>query len=353
MTPTAGATAGDRKRERIDPLIAEPQDRWDLFLAGTENGTIFHAAWWYRAWEIEPEVRVLEGDGGRIQAGICYARGRKWGGSAILRPPLSPRNGPAYLPSGRQGRPARYSHAKQMVQAVLPLLPRVSVYDLILSPGDIDIQPYLWNGFDALVAYTYVIPKEDAGAWREGASEKQRRNLRKAHEEASASGYTLVVDPPFEEVRPVLAETPALKGYSISRHFAVMPRWWEAVRARDAGRSYLLRDREGRGACAALMVWDHRSAYYLAGGMRGDLRKTARSNLLLFERMIDDAHERGLDFDFEGSTVPGVEYFFRRLGGELRPFYRVIKIPSPLVFSLWQAHRFLTRHRRRRWVRHD
>ena len=136
----------------------------DRFLAAAENGTIFHSAWWHRAWGVKPTIRVLTDDRGQIQGGVCYLLGRKWGGNAILRPPLSPRNGPVFLGSAKKGRYARATHVKKMLLRTLQLLPPVSVHDLILCPGDIDVQPFQWNGFDTVVAYTYIIPRAETTA---------------------------------------------------------------------------------------------------------------------------------------------------------------------------------------------
>ena len=69
--------------------------------------------------------------------------------------------------------------------------------------------------------------------------------------------------------------------------------------------------------------------------------------------MIADAHAMGLDFHFEGSVLPGVERFFRSLGGELRPFYRMLKFPLPRAYLVWHGYHYWTRHRRRPWVWHD
>jgi hypothetical protein len=69
--------------------------------------------------------------------------------------------------------------------------------------------------------------------------------------------------------------------------------------------------------------------------------------------MIEDAHAMSLDFDFEGSVLPGVERYFRSFGAELRPVYRVLKLVSPWAFFVWHGYRYWTKHRRREWVWYD
>ena len=132
-------------------------------------------------------------------------------------------------------------------------------------------------------------------------------------------------------------ETAEIKRYAKTRDARAAAAWWNAVQCQKAGRAYLLRDRDGRPASATVMVHDNAPAYYLGGGIRRDLRQGSIFNVFLFHRMIDDAHAMGLDFDFEGSVLPGVERFFRSLGGQLRPLYRVLKFPSPIAYRSGMA----------------
>src|SRR5208282_3089264 len=100
----------------------------------------------------------------------------------------------------------------------------------------------------------------------------------------------------------------------------------------------------GEAMAADILIWDRHTAYSILGGIRADLRKDSRVGTILLERMIGEAHGRNLDFDFEGSALPGVERFMRSFGAELRPMTRVVKFRSPLAFALWQTHRYFTRH---------
>jgi hypothetical protein len=101
-----------------------------------------------------------------------------------------------------------------------------------------------------------------------------------------------------------------------------------------------------------MLVYDKQTMFSLFGGMREDLRRVSHVGVFLLDRMIRDAHQMGLNYDFEGSVLPGVEYFMRSFGGELHPLYRVVKFPSPLSYLVWHGYRYLTKHRRR-WVWYD
>ena len=338
------------KAEACQVLPLADHDRWDEFVLSPGHGTLFHTAWWYRAWGMQPTVQALCDAQGKIQAGICYAMGRRWGLRSIVRPPMTPRNGPVFAPLADAGRHRQHTHHKKMTSLAIGALPRLAAYDFILRPDDADVMPFLWNGFDTLIVYTYVVPRTERDTWIKHASKTQQRRVRTAARHAEEEQYGFEPDPDFGEVLALLKATAEAKRYSMARFVGSLPAWWREVQARQAGSAYLLRDGAGRPACAALMVYDSQCAYYLGGGIRSDLRSGSIVNVLLFHRMIQDAHAQGLDFDFEGSVLPGVEGFFRSLGGELRPLYRVVKLPSLVSYLIWSGYRYLKGHRKRAWI---
>jgi len=335
---------------RAEPLEPAEHELWDRFAMSSGGGAVFHTSWWYRGWGTSPTIHVLRDANGDIQGGICYALARRLGSRVIARPPLTAQNGPLFAPCRESGRHRQNTENKRTVLSLIHGLPRLGGYDFVLRPCDTDVMPFLWNGFDTLVGYTYFIPQTERETWLQHASKTQRWSVRRAAREAAEKGFGFVDKPPLGEILQLLKETATFKGYRFSTVEQRTTIWWQMVEEHGAGRAYLLRDSHGHPACGALLLYDGRTAYYAAGGIRNDLRKGSLVNVLMIHRMIEDAHAMGLDFDFEGSILPGVEGFFRSLGGELRPVFRVVKFPSPLLCVGWQVYRYFTRHGRREWV---
>jgi hypothetical protein len=307
---------------------------------------------------MEPIVQVTTNTAGEIQAGICYCVGRRFTTNAIVKPPMTSFNGPLFLPLQKGSRHGCNSQVKKMFQTLLAQLPSLGMYDFVLTYGDSDLLPFLWNGFDTLVEYSYVIPVAEKGTWTRHAAKTRRWSLRKASRDAAEGSFWIDDRPAFSEVVSILHQVEVQRDFR-PHDTDRLDRWWTAVADRKAGNAYVLRDGQGHGAAATVMVHDHRSAFYVAGGMRGDFRKGSMANVLLMHRMIEDAHGMGLDFDFgsigcgavrSSRPKPGVEGFFRSLGGELRASYRPVKLPSLRADLIWQGYRYLTGHRRRRWV---
>jgi hypothetical protein len=352
ITARAVEKSADAVERRFARLPDSQYAEWDEFVLNCERGSAFQTIWWYRAWGTEPVVQVLRNSQGEIEAGICYALGRRWGTSAMVRPPCTAGNGPVFLNAKGQGRYKEITHAKQMTLMAIHSLPRLGLYDMRLRPADQDLMPFLWNGFETHVGYTYVIPAAEKDSWMDGAAKSTRKELRRAAREVEEQGYRIEEGPDPAEMLPLIQDTVDFKQFRIERLRERFANWWNALRDHKVGRGYLLRDRDGRPMATDVLIYDRRRAYSVLGGIRADLRKDSRVGTILLDRMIRDAHQMGLDFDFEGSALPGVERFMRSFGGELQPMCRVIKIRSPLAWIMWQTYRYFTQHRRS-WVWHD
>ena len=183
----------------------------------------------------------------------------------------------------------------------------------------------------------------------DGASKTTRKELRRASREVSEQGYQIEENPDAADMLPLIQDTINAKEFRIDRLAERFADCWQAIREHQVGVGYLLRDKAGVPMAADILIWDRSTAYSILGGIRSDLRKDSRVGTILLERMIRKAHGRGLDFDFEGSSLPGVERFMRSFGGELRPMTRVVKIRSPLTYTLWHTYRYFTQHRKP-WV---
>ena len=93
----------------MHPLDESQYDEWDRFVAKA-NGTIFHNAWWYRAWGVKFDIYALRDESGEIEAGMpVYISGfshipEVFGVKGLTKPPLTLVNGPLFMDSSKAGR---------------------------------------------------------------------------------------------------------------------------------------------------------------------------------------------------------------------------------------------------------
>lgn len=334
----------------MSELLPENQyDQWDGFVKQARGGTLFHESWYLRALSDRLSIVVLRDGAGRIEAGMALTPTRFLGAAATRRPSYTPYNGPLIRPSAKANASEAMSEEKNRMVRLLGQSPRMGMYDFILSPDFGDTMPFLWNGFDVTVGYTYQIPPAGPEPWQSAMSSGHRRDLRKAGAVLQDCGALLETSDDLESCRSVLLETARLKGFKEESSWEAMRAWWQEVVAHNAGRVYRIRQPGQEPLCASLLVWDRCCGYYLASGMRGDVRHGPMNLLgrLLIDRMIQDSHRQGLTFDFEGSVLPGVEPYFRGWGGKCVPKCRAVKIPNFCAHAIWSLHRYWKGHRKR------
>ena len=98
---------------------------------------------------------------------------------------------------------------------------------------------------------------------------------------------------------------------------------------------FFAKNTEGAIEAAIYVIFDDKTAYYLAGGATDEGRLRGAMHGLL-ARAIEEAAAAGCTiFDFEGSMLQGVEPFFRGFGGELTPYFRVYKFANKLLGHLF------------------
>lgn len=321
---------------------ADPAE-WDAFVERCPGAHVFLTSWWHAAWGIEPELHVLRGRAGGILAGLALVRGRWLGGDAVRRAPYTPYNHPL-VDTALIDEPVR-QHAA--LGAVLDAFRGFRSLDFSI-PFDAPLigMPYIQRGFETQLGVSYVIRAAHGAGWASRMTARHRKNARKAAKDAAAAGWTVSGDGRGEELWPLLEVTAEDKGYGLALDGARFAKAVETLRARGAAEIWIVRDAKGEPLAGTLLGRGMRCGHYLAGGLRHDLRRNSNVNYPLLEAMIDATIQSGLDFDFEGSSIPGIDMFFRGWGGDVCYVMRQIRMQPALLHAAASTARRLGRARR-------
>jgi CelD/BcsL family acetyltransferase involved in cellulose biosynthesis len=325
----------------------EPEEwyRWDALVSEHPHGTLFQSSSWLSRLPGTLSVLVWEEEG-RLLGGVPILRNRRFRMEGVHPPALTPYMGPLIMsPTDGEKAHARRSVYQQGVQVLLGALPPVGHLDFLLHPGQTNLLPYLWNGFSVDVGYTNVLE----GSYEDFLSQMSyghRKKLRRLQRMQEAGHIQMVeLDNPLE-LMPLLEATMRTKFFrydvdAIARLFTLdnHRKSWQAVKAVA----------DGKALACALCAFDTRSYYSLVGGVsREGNSDLSNAHLLCFDHMIRLALESSRRFDFCGSSLPGVDHFNRRYGGELQPRLRVLKSRS-LMMSLLRVGKMI-RHERKPWT---
>ncbi len=169
----------------IRPLNEDELAIWDELVENSPRGTLFHRSFWLKASEM-PFVICGYFKGNTLLAGIPLYHYRKFGIRIATHPKL-----PAYFPylgPVFKHQDTKYvnkiSSEKEISRAIACRLKQESVAIFVTAPGDVDLQPFLWEGFSTNMNYTYIINLSNSleDIWK-SMDDKRRNNIRKAEKD--------------------------------------------------------------------------------------------------------------------------------------------------------------------------
>lgn len=251
---------------------------------------------------------------------------RKLGFRIITMPPLTPYLGPwLHYPEG-QKQPAKLAFEKKVMEGLLEQLPASDRFIQYLHPEVSNWLPLKWAGFTQTTRYTYILPDlSNLDTVHTNMQGNIRREIKKAKQlltvtqtDSVGTLYSLMRDDMAGKKEPLLFD------------LAHMQRVFHATHAVGRASVFQAKDEKGTVAASIMLVWDDRSAYYLAGACRPEFKTSGVMSLLLWEGICHAATVTKA-FNFEGSIREPIERFFRAFGGIQTPYHEIRRTDSRVL----------------------
>ncbi len=253
---------------------------------------------------------------------------RKYGIKLLRTPRFSPAI-PFWVSAGNYNSSSRNSRIKKVMAAFAEdLIEAGGIVSMALPVGILDTQPLTWNGFKVIVRYTYRLfldkPEIEIVA---GYASKRRNEISRAKRNGIEVCVSNNLEPAYSLICASLdRKTP---GFDARRVYDIMNRFIKIGQYICC----IAIDKEGPVA-ASFCVHDQHVAYYLLGGFNKEADSIGAAPLTLHQCILE-AKKKGLSiFDFEGSMVPEIEFYFRTFGGSLTPYFVANRASLPLEIGL-------------------
>ncbi len=286
----------------LDAVITEGSSSWQVVLAKDKKGQIIGA--------------------------LTFQMKQKWGLTVLSETPLSPFCGIWFKKIDNQKQHEQYHFIKKILAELIQQLPPFHFANFRFSTALIDWQPFFWAGFQQTTRYTYQLDFTKTDNLFANFNQNTQRNIRKAEQHFQITQSNDLDK--FLTISNLTFERQKLKNpapHSIWQNAdTYLKKTGQRVIYFATNTDGTSRDnREGEAEAVVYIVFDKKTAYYLAGGATEIGRKQGAMHLLLGQA-IEDAKAKGLDtFDFEGSMLKGVESFFRGFNATLTPYFKVWK----------------------------
>lgn len=308
---------------------SEPGDRQALVALAERWGNVFVSEAWTGLFGDLARTLVLQDDGERPIGGLVVRDERRFGLRVCRNLPATPSCGP-FLELSASNPSVLQTRVKQAMAAFREALDAEG-YALITLSIDRrwrDLQPFVWARYGVTPTYTYLL---DLAADENAIWERMSGDRRKAIRKATKDGVTV------EDV-----SDPARVLELVRRTFERQERGFDQAAVARVLQGFLAPGRgyarvavqDGHDVAAVFCLVDGATAIYLLGGYDAAHRHAGAGALAMWEA-IRHARATGLGtFDFEGSSVPAIEQYFRGFGGTLTDGARVTRAWLPIEVAL-------------------
>lgn len=280
-------------------------------------GNIFMQPWWLDVvapgrWE---DIRVEKG--GQIFARWPIVQKKEKGFTFITMPVLTQKLGPWIKQSGDK-QESLHRTERSMLQELISKLPMFDKFGYNLSEDITNYLPFVWAGFTqhTLTSFRFVFPFENEKLFKKLKS-SVRRHIKRADESLEIDSNLN-----FEELYKLISLTFNRQSkevpYSKQTLFELCEKALERNRATILG----AKDSSGKFHAAHLFIHDDEVSYYLAGGFDPESEIPGAVSLVLWNG-IKEAEKRSNSFDFEGSSIESIEYFFSSFGAKPIHFHNI------------------------------
>lgn len=330
--------------ENIRVIDKSEYEYWDDFVASSPQGTIFHKSYWLESSGRDFRIYGYF-KGSELFAGLpIFCRKSHYLGFRFAsHAPLTAYLGTLFKQSDSKY-VTRISNEKDINRDfAIKIKQDFDVVDFRFSPFQIDIQPFIWEGFSSGVRYTYLLEIQDLKFVWNNMDFKTRGHINKAEKE----GIYIEISDDFEQTLKLVKKTFERQGEQISFEASAI-RYNEALNSRGQCKSFVAKNRNDNAIGVVYIVWDEKRSYNLLSGYDHEEGHHGASSLAMWEAIKYTKNELGLnEFDFEGSMIQPVERFFRKFGGKITPTYTV-SWSKPYLLTIyktieWFASKFIRR----------
>lgn len=298
-------------------------DRYRELCMREKTIPVFSQAWWLDAVCGKDQWSVfLLGNGMDIKASLVYKIEESAEGRRIGRIPLTQTNGIWIKYGVNQGIISRQAYEEKIVNEICDHIESLGLvkYDQQYHYQYTNYLPFFWRYYSETTRYSYVIEDtRDMDKVRGEYSSKLRNKIHKAEKCLCVEEMT-----DKDQFYRINEMSFTRQGIEIPYSFEYFNNIYEACIEQNAGKLLCAKDIEGNVHSVAMIIWDKMSVYYLLNGTDPEF-KSFQGNDLLIDRSIEEAHNLGLKFDFEGSVIKNVNHAFREFGGIPKPYFRICK----------------------------
>lgn len=273
-------------------------------------GNIFMQPWWLDCvapgrWK---DIKIEKG--GNVFARWPIVTRKEKGFIFVEMPLLTQKIGP-WIKKTSDKQEKIHRNERDLLTELISKLPSFDKFSYNLNSEIINYLPFTWAGFtqSSLTTFQIKYPFDEGEIWKELKS-SVRRDIRRADEELTVKPVDCHI------LYDMVTNTFKRKNKSPKYSLELIESLYSELTKRNRGQIFGAVDATGKVHAAQMLVHDCDVSYYLIGGFDPESQIPGAVSLLLWNA-IKVSHGLKNTFDFEGSSVQGVEKYFSSFGAEV------------------------------------
>ena len=308
---------------------------YNELVESSSESTIFHYSWWHKAIAKRTNnsysviyYLVLSKDGELLSAMPIFYH-EKLFIIAVSAPPLTPYLGPLFKLQENLKMPSKLTFMKRINKLYAKALRELGLVTFYpFSSEHVDLQPYLWAGFNVRVRYTYIVnlSKSIDEIWS-NIDKRRKWEIRKTLKQDLRASESSDINTFIELFNRSMARRNTRRKYD-----KIWKEVFQECNSRNRCKILTTCSESGEPLASIFIVWDNKRAYYIGSGMKEN--SYGATSLLIWEA-IRLTKSLGLkEFDFEGSSIQSIEEYFRKFGGEIKALQYIEE--NSLMLKVWE-----------------
>jgi hypothetical protein len=312
------------KEVTCEVLSRTDYPEWDDLIDRSPHGTVFHYSWWLESTSDDFAILAIRNERGAIIAGIPIPRERRSGLRLLHSPCLTPYLGPVFDLTSIASICDRLHFMRSNGEILGRNIKSFDSVRYVAGASAPDLQGFLWAGFRIHLAYTFRFPATHTpDQVTEGMTRTHLQKLTKAQR----LNLKIVRDDGIDDLIFLNNKTFEKQGLKPVCTPDFLKRLWNVASAQEKAHMYVAKTSDDKPVAALLTVHDKRTTYQIVSGVNPEFRGIPGAYLVLWNA-LQETILSGRDFDFEGSSLRGVESFYRRWGATAVPIWRFEKAGS-------------------------
>lgn len=286
--------------------------KWDTCIDNASNGLIYGYSFYLDCMAKNWDALVLND----YEAVMPLTWNKKYGIHYLYQPPFT-----ACL-----GVFGNNLHAETVNEFLNAIPSKFSYWDIYFNHGNY----FKLSDFNLYERMNYVLPLNES---YEHLYSNYRENIQRNIKKAGQFGLTINKNIPISEVVALAKEQTREFASQPAETFTNFESLFALLYQKEKATTYGVHNKEDQLIASAAFFFSHHRAYYIMVGNHPD-GKTLSASHTLIDAFIKDHAGQNIIFDFEGSDIPSLAFFYSSFGAKEEK-YSAVKLNRLPLWMKW------------------